>query len=383
MRDQRNILSARRGDRRDDGVRDRNRKRAVLSVSDPDLRSRYQPSQRSQPSAPSQTYQSSQPSQTYQSSQPAQRSSQPTRPIPRLRHRSRRPPSSSSPRPIHRNPRRSRSRNRAQQPSAHRRSPTSRRRPARRWRKIPRAALNSDKSVQPDASIGGCNAVIQETAKNLAAAYFYPRRRPPSPRATSTAPSPTTPRRSRSIRPKPTISTAAPRSTKHKNDMTRAMADYDTGDQAQSEIGLRLQQPRRQLPAQGRLRPRLRRLRRGDAAAAEQSRRLGRALLGARRRRPRGAAGAVDCNESLKLKADQPDVLDTRGFVNLRLGKMDDAIKDYDAALKLDPKLPGALYGRGVAKTKKGDRPAAVPTSRPPRAMKSDIEVRVLALRHP
>ena len=32
---------------------------------------------------------------------------------------------------------------------------------------------NSDKSVQPDASIGGCNAVIQETAKNLAAAYFF------------------------------------------------------------------------------------------------------------------------------------------------------------------------------------------------------------------
>ena len=61
----------------------------------------------------------------------------------------------------------------------------------------------------------------------------------------------------------------------------------------------------------------------------------------------------TDCDESLKLKADAPDVLDTRGFVNLRLGKKDDAIKDYDAALKLDPKLPGALYGRGVAKARR------------------------------
>jgi tetratricopeptide (TPR) repeat protein len=63
-----------------------------------------------------------------------------------------------------------------------------------------------------------------------------------------------------------------------------------------------------------------------------------------------------DCDQALKIKADQPDVRDIRGFVNLRLGKIDDAIKDYDAALKLDPKLAGALYGRGVAKMKKNDR---------------------------
>ena len=80
------------------------------------------------------------------------------------------------------------------------------------------------------------------------------------------------------------------------------------------------------------------------------------------------------CNESLKLKADQADVLDTRGFVNLRLGKMDDAIKDYDAALKLDPKLPGALYSRGVAKSRKGDKAGGSADISAAKAMKSDVE---------
>ena len=80
---------------------------------------------------------------------------------------------------------------------------------------------------------------------------------------------------------------------------------------------------------------------------------------------------------SLKLKADQADVLDTRGFVNLRLGKMDDAIKDYDAALKLDPKLPGALYSRGVAKSRKGDKAGGSADISAAKAMKSDVEFRV------
>jgi hypothetical protein len=31
------------------------------------------------------------------------------------------------------------------------------------------------------------------------------------------------------------------------------------------------------------------------------------------------------------------------------------AIADYDSALRLDPKLASALYGRGLAKLKKGD----------------------------
>ena len=63
-----------------------------------------------------------------------------------------------------------------------------------------------------------------------------------------------------------------------------------------------------------------------------------------------------DCNTALKIKPDAADVLDTRGFVYLKLGQTDNAIKDYDAALKLDPKLAGSLYGRGIARTRKNDR---------------------------
>jgi tetratricopeptide (TPR) repeat protein len=49
-------------------------------------------------------------------------------------------------------------------------------------------------------------------------------------------------------------------------------------------------------------------------------------------------------------------MLDHRALVRLRLGDFDKAISDYDAALKLDPSKAWTLYGRGLAKTKKGER---------------------------
>jgi tetratricopeptide (TPR) repeat protein len=44
-----------------------------------------------------------------------------------------------------------------------------------------------------------------------------------------------------------------------------------------------------------------------------------------------------------------------RGVAYLGLGELDRAIADYDAALKLSPKLGYALLGRGMAKLRKGD----------------------------
>jgi tetratricopeptide (TPR) repeat protein len=79
-----------------------------------------------------------------------------------------------------------------------------------------------------------------------------------------------------------------------------------------------------------------------------------------------------DCNAALKIKPDAADVLDTRGFVQLKLGQADNAIKDFDAALKLDPKLAGSLYGRGLAKARKGDRSASADIAAA-KAIKSDI----------
>ena len=38
-----------------------------------------------------------------------------------------------------------------------------------------------------------------------------------------------------------------------------------------------------------------------------------------------------------------------RGFINLGLGNLDDALYDYDKSLKINPGLPEAHYGRGLA----------------------------------
>ena len=54
------------------------------------------------------------------------------------------------------------------------------------------------------------------------------------------------------------------------------------------------------------------------------------------------------CDASLALGA-HPAVLDSRGLVNLREGKWQEAWDDYDAAFTADPVLSGSLYGRGLA----------------------------------
>jgi tetratricopeptide (TPR) repeat protein len=41
--------------------------------------------------------------------------------------------------------------------------------------------------------------------------------------------------------------------------------------------------------------------------------------------------------------------------VLLRSGKYDESIADYDAALKIEPNKVASLYGRGMAKRRKGD----------------------------
>ncbi len=48
-------------------------------------------------------------------------------------------------------------------------------------------------------------------------------------------------------------------------------------------------------------------------------------------------------------------MFDSRALVYLKLNDLDRAIADYDAALQRNPKLVDSLYGRGIAKQKKGD----------------------------
>jgi tetratricopeptide (TPR) repeat protein len=73
-----------------------------------------------------------------------------------------------------------------------------------------------------------------------------------------------------------------------------------------------------------------------------------------------------DCNAALKLKPDDPDLLDARaagsymrsyigGAGRQHPGLYPKALADYDAALKIDPKRASSLYGRGMTKLKLGD----------------------------
>jgi tetratricopeptide (TPR) repeat protein/transglutaminase-like putative cysteine protease len=68
---------------------------------------------------------------------------------------------------------------------------------------------------------------------------------------------------------------------------------------------------------------------------------------------------AADCEAALKTDPKSAAFLDSRGLVNLRLGKLDAAIADYDAALSASPKQASSLYGRGLAKLRKGDASGA------------------------
>ena len=61
-----------------------------------------------------------------------------------------------------------------------------------------------------------------------------------------------------------------------------------------------------------------------------------------------------DCNRALK---DRPveTFLDGRGLTYLRLGQVEDAIADFDAALKLAPRLAPSLFVHSIASARKGD----------------------------
>ncbi|GAO40199.1 hypothetical protein SCH01S_45_00420 [Sphingomonas changbaiensis NBRC 104936] len=68
----------------------------------------------------------------------------------------------------------------------------------------------------------------------------------------------------------------------------------------------------------------------------------------------------LDCNAALEKVPDSPAYLDSRGLVLLRLGKLDDAISDYDKVLAANAQMPTSLYGRAVAWSRKGDRARAL-----------------------
>ena len=63
----------------------------------------------------------------------------------------------------------------------------------------------------------------------------------------------------------------------------------------------------------------------------------------------------ADCDAALKKASGQPDYLDSRGLVLLRLGRLDEARADYDLALARKPLLATSLLGRAIVSDRKGD----------------------------
>ncbi|MGB9019505.1 MAG: tetratricopeptide repeat protein [Pseudolabrys sp.] len=69
----------------------------------------------------------------------------------------------------------------------------------------------------------------------------------------------------------------------------------------------------------------------------------------------------ADCNKSLSLQPNDVATFDSRGLIYLKMGRFDSAIEDYSSALRIEPKLASAFYGRRI---KKGDATAVMPTLR-------------------
>ncbi|MBW8813414.1 MAG: DUF3857 domain-containing protein [Caulobacterales bacterium] len=65
-------------------------------------------------------------------------------------------------------------------------------------------------------------------------------------------------------------------------------------------------------------------------------------------------AALADCTAALKVAPTSPHILDSEGFVLLRLGRLKESIEAYDAAIRQQPRLAPSLYGRGLAKLRLG-----------------------------
>ncbi|MBK9432294.1 MAG: tetratricopeptide repeat protein [Sphingomonadales bacterium] len=65
-------------------------------------------------------------------------------------------------------------------------------------------------------------------------------------------------------------------------------------------------------------------------------------------------AALEDCTKSIELSENPSGTLDSRGLVYLQLGRIDEAISDYDAALALSPEQASSYYQRSIANARAG-----------------------------
>lgn len=68
------------------------------------------------------------------------------------------------------------------------------------------------------------------------------------------------------------------------------------------------------------------------------------------------ATALGDCDKAVALAPQNSAILDSLGFVQLRLGNFGDAIATYSRVIALNPRERHSLYGRGIAHLRQGDK---------------------------
>jgi tetratricopeptide (TPR) repeat protein len=86
------------------------------------------------------------------------------------------------------------------------------------------------------------------------------------------------------------------------------------------------------------------------------------------------ATALSDCRKALALEPTSSPILDSLGFVQLRLGQYDDAIANFTKALATRPDQYQSLYGRALAYQRKGNLDAAKADFAAAKASNPDVE---------
>jgi predicted aspartyl protease len=81
-----------------------------------------------------------------------------------------------------------------------------------------------------------------------------------------------------------------------------------------------------------------------------------------------------DCDQALKARPNSPHILDSKAFVLYQLGRYQDALDTYNAALAIEPDLAASLYVRGHAKLKLGDASGGDADIAAAKALDGDIQ---------
>jgi tetratricopeptide (TPR) repeat protein len=85
-----------------------------------------------------------------------------------------------------------------------------------------------------------------------------------------------------------------------------------------------------------------------------------------------------DCNEAVDADKKNPAYLDSRGWVQFRLGRYGRALADFDRSLELRPGAAWTLYGRGLTKSRLGDVAQGESDLEAARKAQADIDLKVV-----